>query len=163
MSRWTMPRACASSSASATCRPTSTTSRTGSGPFADARRQQLAFDVLHDDEVGAAVLADVVGDGDVRGAQHRGGARLVQQPRPAFRIGLERRRQELERHRPAEPHILGAIHLAHSAGAKALADPIVLDGCAYHGDLRRAGPVASPRGQRTLLCGRDSIVTFAWT
>ena len=59
-------------------------------PLRDARRQQLAFDVLHDDEVGAGVLADVVGDGDVRRAQHRGGARLVQQARAAFRIGFER-------------------------------------------------------------------------
>ena len=101
MSRWMMPRPCASSSASATCRPTSTTSRIGSGPLRDARRQQLALDVLHHDEVGAGVLADVVGDGDVRRAQQRRGARLVQQPRAALGIGLERRRQELQRHRTA--------------------------------------------------------------
>ncbi len=34
MSRWMMPRPCASSSASATCSPTSTTSRSGSAPLA---------------------------------------------------------------------------------------------------------------------------------
>ena len=42
-------------------------------PLRRARGQQFAVDVLHDDEVGAAVLADVVGDRDVRGAEHRGG------------------------------------------------------------------------------------------
>ena len=33
---------------------------------------------------------------------------------------------------PAEPDVLGAIHLAHAAGAQAFADPVVLDGCADH-------------------------------
>ena len=67
-------------------------------PLRDPLREQLALDVLHDDEVGAGVLADVVGDGDVRRAQQRRGAGLVQQPRAAVRIGLERRGQELQRH-----------------------------------------------------------------
>ena len=40
--------------------------------------------------------------------------------------------QELERDGPAQPYVLGAIHLAHAAGAKAFVNPVVLDGCAYH-------------------------------
>ncbi len=36
--------------------------------------------------------------------------------------------QELQRHRTAEPDVLGAIDLAHAAGAEALADAIVLNG-----------------------------------
>ena len=101
-------------------------------PARDPRRQQLAVDVLHDDEVGARFFADVVGDGDVRRAEHRRGARFVQQPRAALRIGLERRRQELERDRPAKSRVFTAIHLSHAACAKALVDPIVLDGRADH-------------------------------
>ena len=99
-------------------------------PVRDPLREQLALDVLHDDEVGAGVLADVVGDGDVRRAQHRRGARLGQQPGPALRIGLERVRQELERDLPAEPDVFGAIHLAHAAGAEAPIDSVVLHGLA---------------------------------
>ena len=97
-------------------------------PFRDARRQQFALDILHHDEVGAARLADVVGDGDVRRAEQRGRARLVQQARPAFGIRLEVRRQEFQGDRTAETDILRTIHFAHAAGAKALADAIVLNG-----------------------------------
>ena len=93
----------------------------------DARRQQLAFDVLHDDEVGAGVLANVVGDGDVWRTQQRRRTRLVEQARPALRIGFELGGQELQRDRTAEADIFGAINLAHAAGAKALADAIVLN------------------------------------
>ena len=74
------------------------------------------------------VLADVVGDGDVRRAQHRRGARLGQQPRAALGIGLERVRQELQRDLTSEPDVFGAIHLAHAAGAEAPIDPVVLHG-----------------------------------
>ena len=65
------------------------------------------------------VLADVVGDRDVRRAEHRRGARFVEQPRAAVRIGFERGGQELQRDGPAEPHVFGAIHLAHPARAEA--------------------------------------------
>ena len=54
-------------------------------------------------------------------------ARLVQETGTAFRIGLERRREKLQRHRPAEPRILAAIHFAHAAGPEALVDTIMLD------------------------------------
>jgi hypothetical protein len=37
-------------------------------------------------------------------------------------------RQELERNRPSEPDIFCSVDLAHTAGAKALADAVVLNG-----------------------------------
>ena len=126
-SRCTIPRECASSSASVTCSPISIDLADRQRALRDARRQQLAFDVLHDDEVGAAGLADVVGDGDVGRTQERRRPRLVEQAGAALRIGFELGRQELQRDRTTEANILGSIHLAHAAGAKAFADAIVLN------------------------------------
>ena len=60
-------------------------------------------------------------------------------------IRLERRRQELERDRPAEPGVFAAIHLAHAARAEAFADSVVLDGCADHYDVRRDSWSIRPR------------------
>ena len=94
----------------------------------DTRRQQLAFHVLHDDEVGAARFADVVGHGDVRRTQERRGPRFVEQARTAVRIRFEVGGKKLQRDRTTESNIFGAIDLAHASGAKALANAIVLNG-----------------------------------
>ena len=96
----------------------------------DPLRKELAFHVLHDDEIRAAVLADVVGDGDVGRSEHRRGARFGQQPGAALGIRLEPVRQELQRHLAPETDVFRAIHLAHPAGAKPAIDPIVLHGLA---------------------------------
>ncbi len=64
-------------------------------PLRHARRQQLALDVLHHDEVGAARFADVVGHGDVGRPQERRGPRFVQEPRAALGIRLQVGGQEL--------------------------------------------------------------------
>ena len=96
----------------------------------DPLRKELAFHVLHHDEIRAGVLADVVGDGDVRRSEHRRGARLGQQPGAALGIRLQPVRQELQRHLAPETDVFRAIHLAHPAGAKPAIDPIVLHGLA---------------------------------
>ena len=64
--------------------------------------------------------------------KQRGGARLVEQPRTAVRIGLERGGKKLQRNRTAEPDVLGEIHLAHPPGAKPLPDAVMLNGAADH-------------------------------
>ena len=106
------------------------TQRQRSSP--DARRQHLALDVLHDEEVGALVLADVVDGGDVRRAQRRRGARLGQKSRAALLVVLRLGRQELERHLTTEPGVFGEVDLAHAACPKAVPDPVVLDRAADH-------------------------------
>jgi hypothetical protein len=93
--------------------------------FGEPRGQELAADVLHDDEGGAFVLADVVGHRDAGRAQRRGGARFVEEPAPALGIGRERRRQELERDLPAQPGVLGQVDFAHPAAAEPFADPVM--------------------------------------
>ena len=147
-SRCTIPRLCASSRASVTCRPISTTSRIANRPFRHARRQQLTLDILHHDEVGAARFADVVGDGDIGRPQQRRGARFVQQPCAAFGIGFQIGRQEFECDRTTEADILRSIHFAHPTGAKALADAVVLNGRTYqrvHGVSGCGGARTAPR------------------
>ncbi len=101
-------------------------------PLFDAGREQLPLDVFHDDEVGPVVLADVVGHGDVRGAEHRGGAGLVEQPRTAVGIRLQLRGEELQRHGATEPDVLGEIDLPHSAAAEPLTKLVVLNRCTGH-------------------------------
>ena len=44
--------------------------------------------------------------------------------RAAPRSRIERRRQELQRHRLTEPQIVGAIDFAHAAAAEQADDPI---------------------------------------
>jgi hypothetical protein len=93
-------------------------------PARQPRRQRLAVDQLHHDERPVAVLAQVVDRRDVRRAQHRRGARLAEQARALFRArrpGV----QHLHGHGPSEPRVLGAIHLAHAAGAEPIADAVL--------------------------------------
>ena len=53
--------------------------RIGAGP-GDARRQRLAFEMLHHQEVDALVAADVVQRADVGMIQRRDGPRLALEP-----------------------------------------------------------------------------------
>ena len=76
MSRWTMPWACAASSASASWMPMSSTSATLIAPLAMRSRKRLALERLHHDEGGVVVVADVVDRADRRVAERAGGARL---------------------------------------------------------------------------------------
>ena len=77
MSRCTTPWACAASSASAICAPSSSTSSSGSGPRAMPILQRLALEQLHHHELLAVVLADVVERADVRMVQDRDDARFA--------------------------------------------------------------------------------------
>jgi hypothetical protein len=52
-------------------------------------------------------------------------ASLAQELLAALLIGLDGRRQELEGDGPAQPRVLGAVHLTHAAGAEALADLVL--------------------------------------
>ena len=93
----------------------------------DARGKQFAVDVLHHDEIGAVLFANVVGDRDVGRSQHGSGSRFVQKPRTALRIGLERWRQKLQGYGPTQPCIFTAIHFAHPARPEALVYTVGLE------------------------------------
>ena len=87
--------------------------------------EQFALDVLHRDEEVGAVLDQVVGDGDVGRAQHRGGPRLADEPGARVAVLGIGRGQELERDLSPEPGVLGQEHLAHAARAEAFDHAVV--------------------------------------
>ena len=97
------------------------------GEAADAteeRSQILAVHVLHGEEVVSVHLADVPHAADVRVGNLTRQAHLVEEALPAVCVVAERRRQELERHRLPELHVVCPIDLAHSAAAERRDDPI---------------------------------------
>ena len=113
------PGAWAASSASAICTPRSSTSSMASGPRADARLERLALEQLHHHELLAVVLADVVQRADVRMAQRRDDPGLAQEAlhRLGDRSGVGG--QQLDRHMPPEPRVLGLVDDAHARRCRA--------------------------------------------
>ena len=73
--------------------------------------------ILHDQEVDAVLVADVVKRTDAGVGERRDGARLALESLPPLRIRGHLRRQHLQRDRPTQPRIASAIHLTHAAGA----------------------------------------------
>jgi hypothetical protein len=98
--------------------------------------ERIAGDVLERQkrEHGAVALrlVDFVDHGDIRVRERRGGARLGQQARAQERGVFPALAQDLERHRPFEPRVLGQEHLSHRAFAEALENPVVGEGLADH-------------------------------
>src|SRR5262249_51261005 len=84
-------------------------------PAREARRERLAFEALHDDERGAAIVADVMQRADVRMGELRYRARFAFEPLAELRVGSEARRQNLDGDRALEACVAGAIDLAHPA------------------------------------------------
>ena len=107
--RWAKPRAAATSAAIA-----------GGGV---RRRQALAaedvgqaraVDVLHDDVVGAALLAPVVDTDDVGVVEVGGGLCLPPEALDERRVAGELREQHLDRDRPVEQQVAGEEDLGHA-------------------------------------------------
>ncbi len=98
----------------------------------DAFLERLPFEQLHHDEGPALVLADFVNDADVRMIQRRRGPRLTDKPLERGLVSRHFRRQELQRHRPAERRVLGFIDDAHPAAAQALTYPIFRNRLSNH-------------------------------
>jgi hypothetical protein len=95
--------------------------------------------------------------------ERRGSARLAVEPMEQFRISAEV--QHLERHRPPEPRVAGAVDLAHAARPQAVDHFVGADarsGCegllhsrgGYHGGGAAEGPRS---GQRTRM---EEIVLY---
>ena len=75
----------------------------------------------------ALVLRQIVGDGDVRRAQQRGGLGLANQPIAGFGVGVDVVGEKLQRDAAPEALVFGQIHLAHAAAAEPLENVIVED------------------------------------
>ena len=79
------------------------------------RRQILAVDVFHREEVTAFKLADVVDAADVGMRHLPGNAHFCKQPLAPDGIICKRFWQKLQCHRLTQLEIIGTIDLAHSA------------------------------------------------
>ena len=82
MSRWTMPSACAASSASAISIARSSSASSLDGAAGDAMLQRYAVQKLHDDEGLAVCVVDFVDGADVGMIQRRGGLRFALESGP---------------------------------------------------------------------------------
>ena len=82
-------------------------------------REGLALDILHDQEDGRAVFADVVERADIRVCDAGDGARFVAEPfDPAAWRVQELAREQLDGDGPIQSRIARPIDFAHPAGAK---------------------------------------------
>ena len=79
------------------------------------RRQRAAVDVLHDDEVGAGVLAPVEDRDDVRVGEVGRRLGLPAEPLDERAVHRQLGKEDLERHRSVEQPVVGAVHLGHAA------------------------------------------------
>ena len=73
------------------------------------------------------VRAEVVDLDDAGMIDRRRRARLVEEPLHDRRVARQLRQQHLERRRPPELDVLGAIHHAHAALPELGDDPVVTD------------------------------------
>ena len=92
-----------------------------------ARRQALAFDVLHDDEGAVVVLDDVVDGRDIRMRDARGRAGFVKDAEASLAAARERSDDALQRHLPAQPRVAAEEHVAHAAAADRIDDDVGAD------------------------------------
>ena len=93
-SRWTMPLRCALSSASAISIADRSASSAASGLRAEAMRERLALEVLHDEVVDVVLRADVVEHADVADAESGDRLGLALEALRAFPDGRSGAREE---------------------------------------------------------------------
>jgi hypothetical protein len=101
--------------------------------------QRLAFQVLHHEEGGAALVADVEERADVRVIELRNGLRFAVEALAELRVGGQRAGKGFDRNGAIQPRIERLVNLAHAAGAQ-LGDDFI-------------GAEAGAGGQRQVVTG----------
>ena len=86
-------------------------------PRRQPRGERLAFEILHHQEVGVTLLADVMERADVRMVQAGDRLRLTLEALSEIRIVGDMRREHLDGDGALEPRVGGLVDLAHAAGA----------------------------------------------
>ena len=84
--------------------------------------QRLAFDVFHHQENVVARFEYVEDRRDVRVVQSRGAFRFLPESLAVAFVLANRGRDSLQRYKPLQPRVFGAIYLSHAAGAKQIAN-----------------------------------------
>ena len=77
--------------------------------------ERLAFQVLHDQEVDAILVANVMQRTNVRVIELRNCAGLTFEPLAELRVGRKVLGQDFDRDDPIEPRITPLVDLAHAA------------------------------------------------
>ncbi len=102
----------------------------------DQLHQRSPFHQFHRQEADVPDLLDRVDGDDVRVVECGDGLRFAFEALAAIGVTGETRRQDFQRHRPAEPQIAGAVDLPHASGAERRVDFVRSDsgtGCEGHG------------------------------
>src|SRR2546426_7685192 len=87
------------------------------GSLLEPRGERLAFQVLHDKELDAFLLADVMKGADVRMIETRDGFRLAIESQPRLLAQGEARGEDLDGDRPVQPGVAGLVYLPHPSRA----------------------------------------------
>ena len=98
--------------------------------FEQARGQRLAFQILHDQEINAVLLADIVQHADVGMIQARDNFGFALEALAQSRVAREMRRQNLDGYGALEARIARAIHHTHAPRAQWRGDFIGTESCA---------------------------------
>ena len=134
------------------------------GEVADAgqqRRQVLAVDVFHRQEVLPVHLGDVVHAADVRVRKLTGDADFREEALAANGIVRKCPRQEFQGDRLAELQIIGAVHLPHPAATEQADDAIAV-GKDYAGSEAADGvPSGCPRQTEPALRRNHRVARWA--
>ena len=128
-SRWTIPRSCAASSASAICRAIASASGTGRPSTLASPRASLSARVTPSTSSNTNArnpvrLLDAVDRTDVRMIEGREQAGFTLEPGETIGIRRKRRRQDLDRDVPSQLRVPRAIHLPHAAFANPRRDHV---------------------------------------
>lgn len=114
----------------------------------EPRRKRLSFEVFHNQEVDAILVADIEQRTDVRMGQRGYRSRLPVEAPPPLGIGGILRRKDLDRDVAREPGIAGAIDLAHSACTERRGDLVRSQSAAR--EERHVGRIVSKTRRRGL-------------
>ena len=87
--------------------------------------QRFPLDILHDDEIEAALAAELMDLGDVGITERGSEPRLVEEHAPTVLVAGDIGRQHLDRDDSTEDHVLGLPHHTHSALADLLGESVV--------------------------------------
>ncbi len=124
----------------------------------DPRLQRLALDQLHDDAPRPGGFFDAVNVRDVRMIQRRQHLSLTAEPRQAFAVGSERRRQQLDRDATAKLGVGCLIDFTHAAGSQVARDLVMCDSGSDHVLTKMPGRSY----QRPLQIFRDLQLSGEW-
>ena len=93
--------------------------------------QRLPLQKLHNQEVDAILMADIMQSANVGMVQRRYGAGFVVETLPGLGIAGQMTREDFDRDGAVQASVLGAIHLAHAAGADGRKDFVRAEFCAH--------------------------------